>query len=1240
MAVAASVSETSNRASKFMAVSDFLQGSGKVASKAAQVRGTSSEPKPAPITPEEEFSLAREAGQLALGGMTTVGNLFDVPGSMVRDVLTWIPGGIKARNPLDQLLSPLSSDNRTTEAELWQSAGLQSKGASRTWTQATGRFAANLGLGIVADPLSYVGVGLAGRAVGTAGKIAKKAGMLDRSMDIAGAGKRVSSQRTTLGDLVAGGGFKAKEKLIAANRGKPIDDLLDQPLGGLATVKLPFMEPKVLGTGETAQRIAGALDTVGEAVRFGQYSPVRYVAPLFSKASRGAQSGDGQRFAINQSEDMEGAIRYAREQMIDPIRKIEESQVLKGPRALDNSFNMLEWLENIEPEKPPIFNQIQKQFDDEIVQITQGVPPDKYTPQQVTALQDLEVRRESALAATGWDGKPKLNAETAPLEKTLETLRDSMKLVYQLEKDAGVAIEKLDDPIEYFARLRQVDSGPMRAARDRNSFAPSDAFTLGRDPSMRGMVKGTVLLQKMSIDPDFAGMKNVKGWNPDMKKELRSQWRAKYGLTQQDTMFAGDEWQQNTDRLFDKIVSLDRKQVENGIPMFATNPAEVALRRMEAGVRAASAAVGVRKFINHFAKPASAMVDDDTAVPLSSLFGTAQSSPINQGHNAAKQMMVRELGDLADIARADLFAIRKQKLLPEMVKAQMQAMGFKKAPKSLDKKISVMLQEWEKRTGEKYDTIDEFFGPDWEVTEMAKIGDDEVLGMLKVPKHVAEDASRVIKAFGSPEEVSKLVAAGDAFINWFKTNVTATAPSFHVRNGVSGGFQNVVGGAIELPELLRTYAQALALIRGKAVKGAGEFMVDPMVGKKMADDEATDLLQREIFSNTLLDSPGQHNDLVASAAGSVAQQIPGARPISEMFKSPEGTTKLQQINPLASQGVAGGTDRFFAARWGRGVGNIVESMNRVSAYIGLRKQGYNAQEAAARVKELHVDYSNLTDGERRVMRRLFPFYSFTKGMVSMVTKELTEKPGGALAQTMRGTNMLKGGNATTPDYVMETTSIPLGQQEDGSDRYITGLGLMHEMPLGMFPTGLQDAGLTGLAMLNPLVKAPLEYATGQSFFQQGPDGGRPLKDVDPLLGRIGANLKQYATGEPQLDPVPTPRWLEVAASNSPLTRYLSMFRQATDTRKSTGDKALGLLSGVRVQDISPQARAAILRERSDQVIMELGAQDFVRTYIPDSILAAMSPEEKQKALRWQALQKKLEDDINRTKKEKQQENTK
>lgn len=1223
-----------------MAVTDLVKK--KVATHA--VKG---DKQPAqPLTPDEERSLVQQATAASIGGLSAVGNLFDTPGSMVRDVLTWAPGGIRARNPLDQLLSPLSSENRTSERELLQSAGLQSKGGNRTWGQAIGRFAAEVGTGAVLDPLSYIGVGLAGRALGTTGKIAKRAGLLEDSLRISGAGKRVASQTTTLRDLVEKGGYQAKERLVSANRGKPIDDLMDQPLGGLATIGLPFMKPLVLGTGDTAQRVASNLDTAGEAIRFGKYSPVRALAPVFQRGVRGTQSGDGQRAAIALSEDQETALTGARELMYRHIVDLHKSDVLKGDRSLDNSFNMLEYLEDIEPDMPDDIRNLAKPFRDAIDQrsnamrlslesITKGRDESLLTPAELSQIdvvrnqgsldiEALKSQRKAALDTAGFDYRPKLNADTAPLQNTLDALKGVMKSIFKMQTDAGVAIDELDDPIEYFARLRQTDAGPMRMARDRNSFKPSDAFAIGRDASMRGMLKGTALLQKMSIDPEFAGIASAKKLSPDERSILRNSWRQKYGLVQQETMFSGDDWQRNTDRLFDKITRLDRTQVERGIPMFATNPAEVALRRLESAVRSTSSAIGVRKFLNHHAMPATSIEGEDT-VALSELFGTPQGSKINQGHTKAKQLMIQELGDTAELARDDIWQSRKAKLVPDMVRAQLDSMGVQSPPAEFNQQVDLLLKEWEKQTGEKYDTLDDFFGPDWENAERARINNDEILANLRVPKHVAEDASRVVRAFATPEEVSKLTAGYDTYTNWFKTNVTSTAPSFHFRNAISGFVQNLVTGAINPLSIIRTLSQSMDLLRGKAINGAEDFAFDPYIGQRLSPEKASDELRKEVFSQGILDSPGQHNDLVASASGKVAEQIPGLQRMSDAFKAPEGTKRWENLAGFwKTEGVGGGTDRWFAARWGRGIGNAVESFNRVSAYVGLRKQGYNPKQASDRVKEIHVDYSNLSDTERRGIRRAVPFYSFTKGMVSHLVRELNITQPRPMTTVLRGTNMLKGGDTTTPDYVLDTTSIPLGTQSDGSDRYLTGLGLMHEAPLGLFPTGLQDFGLSVLSQLNPAVKAPLEYATGQSFFQQGPDGGRPLSDTDPLVGRLISNARGMITGEPERDAVQLPRWLEVTAANSPLTRYLSTARSATDPRKSWGDIAMANLSGARITDVSPEAQGAILRERSGALIDELGGEKFVRQYIPERVLANLSPEDRKKAELWIKLQKKID----------------
>src|SRR3972149_6413463 len=67
------------------------------------------------LTPEEEKSWLKRLGSTATSGISTVGNLLDVPGSMARDVVGGLVTGDWAKhNPVDQLLTPFSPENRTT----------------------------------------------------------------------------------------------------------------------------------------------------------------------------------------------------------------------------------------------------------------------------------------------------------------------------------------------------------------------------------------------------------------------------------------------------------------------------------------------------------------------------------------------------------------------------------------------------------------------------------------------------------------------------------------------------------------------------------------------------------------------------------------------------------------------------------------------------------------------------------------------------------------------------------------------------------------------------------------------------------------------------------------------------------------------------------------------------------------------------------------------------------------------
>jgi hypothetical protein len=170
--------------------------------------------------------------------------------------------------------------------------------------------------------------------------------------------------------------------------------------------------------------------------------------------------------------------------------------------------------------------------------------------------------------------------------------------------------------------------------------------------------------------------------------------------------------------------------------------------------------------------------------------------------------------------------------------------------------------------------------------------------------------------------------------------------------------------------------------------------------------------------------------------------------------------------------------------------------------------------------------------------------------------------------------------------------------------------------------GVRGTGQEFLSRLNPLVKGPLEYFTNQSFFQAGPEGGRPLDEMDPLIGRTIANL----TG--QKDAVKLPQILEVAAANSPISRFLTTARTLTDPRKRStvspiplpgAAAAINLLTGARVTDVSPGSKDAIVRDLLTSRMKGAGARAFERVNFTKEDLAKMSPSERETALQLQGL---------------------
>jgi len=543
----------------------------------------------------------------------------------------------------------------------------------------------------------------------------------------------------------------------------------------------------------------------------------------------------------------------------------------------------------------------------------------------------------------------------------------------------------------------------------------------------------------------------------------------------------------------------------------------------------------------------------------------------------------------------------------------------KQATDLLGKTPDQWLDEYEtlRMSGEK-NSLD---GVRFDVTDSAKVGE------AKIPSWMAND---LIKQNEVADQVEGLFGIGaidewwDKYSSVFKTSVTALHPGFHLRNFTSGFAHNAMNGvhdprysAYNVKRFTQPYTDGRQLMYGKQVAESNKI---PGL-EEMTDAQASEQLAEELFVHGVIEQPGSYRDIPGEKGASVYSQLIGPRDPSRTPDNLFGFFKSRRsplpkpMEGVQEKGVYRSLDRMKrawsqASETGRSIGDIVEFQHRVGGYIALRRQGYSAAAAAERINMLHVDYSNLTSFEKQKLRRLVPFYSFSRGMAKYLANELTTNPAGPVGISIRAQNRTRDRDVATPTYVSKGLSVPLGTNEDGTRHFLTGLGLMHEQPVQQLaPLLSMDPGsalFSGISNLNPLAKIPLELAFDESTFQQGVDGGVDLDDARPPVGQMLSNLADNEDGQP----VRLGKTFEVLAGSSPASRYIKTVSQMSDDRKGLFGRYVAPLTGFRVTSVSPERQDAVLRERAEQYLQEVGARKFEKRYIPDEVYNAMSEEDK------------------------------
>lgn len=477
------------------------------------------------------------------------------------------------------------------------------------------------------------------------------------------------------------------------------------------------------------------------------------------------------------------------------------------------------------------------------------------------------------------------------------------------------------------------------------------------------------------------------------------------------------------------------------------------------------------------------------------------------------------------------------------------------------------------------------------------------LSQMAVPEEWVKAARSLNEVTNNRQWTTKVGEWVDNVNRIFKSSVTLPFPSFLTRNLETGQIMNVTMG-LDGPRDLPAYAKNFARARG-LLKTPDKDLIREM--------ESRGVIGQHVGFEDVPLSIGTNPNVVPQSPLNIAQTY---RDVSQHVADTPGLVDL----------VPGGS------AWRRGYGTVlgtggktnelVEWYNRVPMYLTLKDKGFSPAEAAQRVKELHFDYSDLSPMERGFAKRVMPFYTFARKMGGTLVNELADRPGGATSWMIRGTDRMRDQSHVLPDYLANSTAIPLPSGESGQPRYLTGLGLGYEDPMSFLGGGVRGAMAEALSRTTPLLKAPIEWATGESLFQRGPSGGRELSDLDPTIGRMISNL----TGRKDATPLPLGEGLEFLASNSPASRFLTTARTLADPRKGVLAKTTNLLTGAKVTDVPEATYDAMAREYlKDTMRHTPGASTFERVSFSKDNLAKMDPEERQRAMMLQAAMNMLAD---------------
>lgn len=340
----------------------------------------------------------------------------------------------------------------------------------------------------------------------------------------------------------------------------------------------------------------------------------------------------------------------------------------------------------------------------------------------------------------------------------------------------------------------------------------------------------------------------------------------------------------------------------------------------------------------------------------------------------------------------------------------------------------------------------------------------KVLEDVALPTEIAQMMERQYQKVITPAYLQPILRGYDSLQRIWKNTLLPIWPAYHARNMVSDLVLMTGFGADE-------YGVGIP----NAIKSIGEVTAG-LVGHGNDVDIGGQIMKWDEFKQLL-----DHYGMIDYTIGRDLDEG-----ISRTYGLPRDLSGIQKFEEAVQMA---GVGNLRPIDWAIRQGQLRQNAMNSGYFLALLRDGHSPEIAALEVKKRLFDFQDLTDTERQILRRVFPFYAWLRHNLPYQIHAAIRRPA-IVGNIQKTREAMSGGEGPAGD-------VPLPEFLSGGMpmQFNVGMDMDPDKPnfvrlQGLLPMGdlaLMDNPTELLVnQMTPWLKAPYEVGANYSTFEQQP----------------------------------------------------------------------------------------------------------------------------------------------------------